>query len=140
MNRVKLSPDGYLYERGRHFPADPDVPAWTLQVDNGTWIERVPLTDEQVADWPDLAPVVDVDHLVAEIVAAASHDVEPLLVCFDPPLRIAYEGRPGQWNVSVTIAPRGHTPRFVRAAAPKLLDALAELHAKVVGTDEPRDA
>lgn len=56
-HRLKLSPDGYVYERGRHFSDDPELPAWTLQVDNGTWIERPNLTDTDVADWPDLAPV-----------------------------------------------------------------------------------
>lgn len=136
--RFKLDHSGAVYERDF---SGPDMPAWQRLGGEGfdpdQWAH---LADSQVADWPDLVAVVDVDQLVAEIVAAASHDIEPILVHFDPPLRIAYEGKPGRWNVSVTIAPRGQAPRFVRVAGPKLLDALAELHAKVVGTDEPRDA
>lgn len=137
--RLKLSPDDVVFQRQA----------------NGTWYslrEWSPLhdgtdklgdhTDAEVADWPDLvavatlAPPVDPDRMVAEIVAVANKDVDPLLTAFLPALRVDYrQGTPGEWNVSVCIAPRGQTPSFARVTDSSLLTALVKLHAKVVTGD-----
>jgi hypothetical protein len=140
--RLKLEPGGAVYERDYSAPGmaswqrlggegfDPDL--WGC------------LTDDQVADWPDLvsvitlAPPIDPDRMVAEIVAAANEGVDSLVSSFLPPLRVDYrQGTPGEWNVSACIAPRGHTPRFARVTDPSLLTALVKLHAKVVTGDAP---